>query len=66
MATLPTKHSTMEIIIINKILSERDSSGLADSRAQYQFDPVSLPARERCLIIFELMKESSIQQVIKI
>lgn len=49
MAALPSKNTTMEILIINKLLSERDSSGLADSRAQYQFDPISLPARQRFL-----------------
>eukprot|EP00111_Clytia_hemisphaerica_P015875 TCONS_00046904-protein len=47
MAALPSKNTTMEILIINKLLSERDSSGLADSRAQFQYDPISLPARER-------------------
>ena len=47
MAALPTKHTTMELIKLNKILSERESSGLADPRAQYQYDPISLPARER-------------------
>ena len=47
MAVLPTRHTTMEIIKMNKILSERESSGLADPRAQYQYDPISTPARER-------------------
>lgn len=47
MVALPTKHVTMETIVYNKMLSERESSGLADSRAQYQYDAISLPARER-------------------
>lgn len=49
MGILPTKHVTMEIVILNKILSERESSGIADSRAQFQYDSISLPARERFL-----------------
>lgn len=49
MQVLPPKHVTMEIIVITKLLSERDTSGLADSKAQYLYDPISKPARERFL-----------------
>lgn len=45
MAAIPTRHVTMELVVINKVLSERDSSGLADSRAIYQYDPIAEEAR---------------------
>jgi len=47
MDVLPTKHVTLEILMINKIISERGTSGIADSKAMYAYDPISQPARAR-------------------
>ena len=47
MEYLPTKQVTLELIIINKVISERGTSGMADSRALYSFDPILHPGRER-------------------
>ncbi len=44
---LPMKHTALEIIAVNKLLSERETSGLADTKSQYQFDPVALAAKHR-------------------
>ena len=44
---LPLKHTTVEIIAVNKIQSERETSGLADVKTQYQYDPVSAPAKQK-------------------
>ena len=41
------KHSTAEIVIVNKFLSERGMSGLADSKAKFQYDPISVAANHR-------------------
>ena len=44
---LPMKHTTAEIIVVNKLLSERETSGLADTKSQFQHDPVSVAAKHR-------------------
>ena len=50
MEYLPTKQVTLELIIINKVISERGTSGMADSRALYSFDPILHPGRERYVL----------------
>ena len=41
------KHTSAEIIAVNKFLSERETSGLADTKSQFQHDPVSVAAKHR-------------------
>lgn len=50
MEHLPTKQVTLELIIVNKVISERGTSGMADSRALYSFDPILHPGRERYVL----------------
>jgi len=49
LACLPPKNICLEIIVINKLLSERHANGLADFHAWYQHDPVSKKAISRFL-----------------
>jgi len=46
---LPMKHSSAEIIIVNKFLSERGINGFSDTKVQFQYDPISVAANHRFL-----------------
>ena len=49
---LPMKHTTVEIIVVNKLVSERETSGLADTKSQFQHDPISVAAKHRYACLF--------------
>lgn len=49
LACLPAKNISLDIIVINKLLSERHTNGLADFHAMYQHDPVAKKAISRFL-----------------
>ncbi|KAL9962848.1 hypothetical protein ACROYT_G031994 [Oculina patagonica] len=46
---LPAKNTCLDIIVINKLLSERHTNGLADFHAMYQHDPIAKKAISRFL-----------------
>lgn len=48
---LPMKHTSAEIVTVNKLSSERETSGLADTKSQFQHDPISVAAKHRYVLL---------------
>ena len=49
---LPAKDITLDIMVVTRLLSDRESQGLADFYTQYQLDPLATEARERLVRMF--------------
>jgi len=45
--TLPSKDTTLSIMVVTKLLSERGTNGLGDFEIQYQYEPHAVQAVER-------------------
>ena len=46
-AHLPSKDTTLSIMVVTKILSDRGTNGLGDFEVQYLYEPEALEAVER-------------------
>ena len=44
LSTIPNKETTLNIMLVGKILSDRGTNGLGDFEVEYQYDPVGTKA----------------------
>ena len=47
MAQLPNKDTTLDIMVVTKILSDRGTNCLGDFEVQYMHDPIGIKAVQR-------------------
>ena len=47
LAQLPTKDTTLSIMVVTKILSDRGTNSLGNFEIQYMHDPIGITAVER-------------------
>ena len=45
--SLPPKNVSLDIMVVTRLLTERQGNGLANFNAQYQYDPASCSARAK-------------------
>ena len=51
-AHLPDKRTTMDIMLVTRLLSERGTNALGDFEIPYSYDPLTMAALERYILTF--------------